>query len=189
MSDDKKTKREDELLDSSYDGIQEYDNDLPRWWIQLFYLTIAFGLFYATYVHLSGAPTDLEVVAAEMEALKTAANKRETVQNLSLGDSLNAKIGDLATVSRGKEIFTGKCAACHGQNGEGLVGPNLTDDYTIHGASIEAIHKVITAGVLEKGMLSWKGIIPDEDITAVSVYVFSLTGTNLPGKAAEGNKK
>lgn len=186
MSDDKNGKKEDQLLASNYDGIQEYDNDLPRWWVQLFYLTVVFGIIYTGYI--LNAPTDNQTLALELKILKEAETKRLAAQSLQTANTLMAKLDDPQVVAHGKEIFNGKCAACHGQMGEGLVGPNLTDEFWIHGGSPDAIHKTITEGVAAKGMLAWEGLLSHDDINAVTSYVYSLKNKNVPGKAPEGIK-
>jgi len=187
MSDNPKGKREDELLSGNYDGIQEYDNDLPRWWLNLFYLTIAGGIVYAIVVHLTGAPSDLQTVAAEMSALK-AAQRQSQSPALESEEQLAASFNDVQAIAKGKEVFALKCAACHGQNGEGLVGPNLTDDSWIHGGSAIKIKESVENGVPAKGMLAWKGLLPDNEIHAVLSYLWQIRNTNLPGKAPEGTK-
>ena len=71
---------------------------------------------------------------------------------------------------------------CHGDKGQGIIGPNLTDDYWIHGdGSMTAILKVMNEGVLDKGMPSWKGQIPPDLMQNVAVYVYSIHGTNPAG--------
>jgi cytochrome c oxidase cbb3-type subunit 3 len=177
-------KKEDELLDSDYDGIQEYDNNLPRWWVQLFYATVIFGIGYVAYYHILGIG-DLPHVALEKQMVKLRALKEEkelvkensTATNVA---SLEKLLTDPTTIATGKEVFIAKCVACHGNNGEGLVGPNLTDDYWIHGATPADVYRVIAEGVLEKGMLAWKGMVSDDELNAVTAYVWSIHGTNPP---------
>ena len=88
----------------------------------------------------------------------------------------------------GGKIYSARCASCHGDKGQGIIGPNLTDDYWIHGdGSIPAILKVMNEGVPDKGMPPWKGVIPAELEDDVAAYVYSIYGTNPPGaKAPQG---
>jgi len=188
MADEKKTKDEDLLLTGNYDDIQEYDNDLPKWWIQLFYATIAFSILYALYVHFSGAPSDIQTLASEISELKKVEAKVKAAQGGSFQDHYIIGLKNPEVIALGQAVYVAKCSPCHAQNGEGLVGPNLTDEYSLHGATPEAIYKTITFGVPAKGMLAWKGVLSDEDLGAVASYVYSIRNTNLPGKAAEGNK-
>lgn len=93
------------------------------------------------------------------------------------------KAGD----SEGKKVFKQNCVACHGQKGEGIVGPNLTDDYWLHGNKLSDVVKVITNGVPAKGMMAWKPQLSTAQIQAVASYVLSLKGA-VPanGKAPQG---
>jgi cytochrome c oxidase cbb3-type subunit 3 len=186
MSDQSK-KKEDELLNSNYGGIQEYDNDLPKWWIYLFYLTIVFGFIYAFYIHIANTPTDSETLTAEMEQIRALQQPSSSSVALNESDYI-ALLKEDSRIATGKEIYAAKCLACHGANGEGLVGPNLTDEYWIHGGKALEIKHTIENGVLEKGMLAWKTILQPEEINSVVSYLWSIRNTNLPGKAAEGEK-
>lgn len=172
-------------LGHDYDGIRELDNRLPPWWLYGFYLCIVFAGIYLYRNHVSHtAPSSkeeltmsLEAAAIEKEAyLKKAANKvdENTVSYLSDATSLEA----------GKKIFTTTCAACHAADGGGMVGPNLTDNYWIHGASIADIFKTIKYGWPEKGMKSWQEDYSPVQMAQLSSYVKSLIGTK-PAKAKE----
>lgn len=169
----------DELLDHNYDGIQEYDNDLPRWWIWLFVFTIITSIAYAWHMHLgSGLHQEDEIAAimAEHNSLRTAVEAKST-SGAPDNDTLIQLASNSEALAQGKDIFTAKCAACHAAEGQGLVGPNLTDNYWIHGGKITDIRAIVVNGVLEKGMLAWKGVISDEEINAVVAYIWSIRGT------------
>lgn len=180
----------DELLGGDYDGIKEYDNDLPKWWLYLFYVTIAFAVVYTGYVHFTNRPTDHESLQMAMEQVKAKQSEFQAANApVQKGpEMLLALAKDISAVSRGSQVFATRCAACHGQKGEGMVGPNLTDEYWLHGGAIEQIHNVIEVGVPAKGMLAWKGLMPPEEIDAVTAYIWSIRNTNVPGKAPQGDK-
>ncbi len=184
------SERKDELLDSSYDGIQEYDNDLPRWWLALFAITVIIGAMYAWYIHGMNTPTDQEVLTREMEALtaKRIAIEQANAPKAAGADQLRAIAENPEHVGKGKEIFLVRCAVCHGQQGEGLVGPNLTDEYWLHGGKIDEIQKTIAMGVPAKGMLAWKGVLSPEEIDDLAVFIWSIRNNNVKGKAPEGEK-
>lgn len=180
-------KEESIILSHNYDGIRELDNKLPPWWLYLFYVTIVFGVVYMLHYHvLNTGPSSSEEYVQEVEfaqaQLAASAGMRvteETVQFLT----------DAGALSSGKDIYTKNCAACHGQKGEGLVGPNLTDDYWIHGGGIKNVYKIIQNGVVEKGMLAWKSQLSPSQMQDVGSYVLSLKGTNPPNaKAPQGEK-
>ncbi|MCI5065733.1 c-type cytochrome [bacterium] len=180
---------EDKLLDSNYDGIQEYDNDLPSWWIWLFYITIASSVVYVGYYHFGPGNSIQENLAEEMEAheaIVAAQAQQEEQSGAEEPEDLLQLVNDTGRIESGKEIFIQKCAACHLQRGEGLVGPNLTDNYWIHGGTMEDIKRIIMEGVLEKGMLAWKDQLSTKEINDVTLFVWSIRGTNIEGKAPEG---
>lgn len=175
-------------LGHDYDGIRELDNRLPPWWLYGFYLTIIFAVVYLWRYHVSHTAPDsiqeyqLAVKAAEAkraEYLKKAANNvdENTVQYLPGSDDLAA----------GEKIYSTTCFPCHGKAGEGGVGPNLTDDYWLHGGSVKDIFKTIKYGVPEKGMKSWKDDYSPGQIAQLTSYIKSIKGTNPPNaKAAQG---
>lgn len=182
-------KETDKLLNGNYDGIQEYDNDLPRWWVWLFYLTIIFAVVYSYYYHFTSAQSAPERLAAQMadlEKVRQAAAPPQAVGGMSEED-LFKLTSDAAMLTKGKEVYAAKCAVCHGPDGQGLIGPNLTDKYWIHGAKLADMKRVVEQGVLDKGMLAWKGVIGDDEINAVLAFSFSIRNSNPANpKAPQG---
>ncbi|MFN8389397.1 MAG: cbb3-type cytochrome c oxidase N-terminal domain-containing protein [Bdellovibrionota bacterium] len=177
-------KNRDELLNSNYDGIQEYDNDLPRWWLMLFYITIAFGVVYVGYYQFGPGPSSEESLASAMAAIQANKPKEVAVDS----SALLALAKDSAHLASGKTVFDTRCLPCHGAQGQGIVGPNLTDNFWIHGGKIADTQKTIREGVLDKGMLAWKGVLSDAEIDDVTAYIYSLRGTNPPNpKAPQGD--
>jgi cytochrome c oxidase cbb3-type subunit 3 len=175
---------EDRAFSSVYDGIQEYDNDLPLWWVYLFYGTIIFSVGYVIYYHVGGPGLGQEqLLAVEMRALEDQKKSAAPVA-ASSELSLLALVSNAAAIEKGKGVYVGKCAACHGTDGQGLVGPNLVDKHWLHGGKISDVHRTIEQGVIAKGMLAWKGVIPAQEIDAVTAYVWSLRGTNPPNQKA-----
>ncbi len=178
----------DELLSHSYDGIQEYDNDLPRWWVWLFVLTIVWGVWRVVYYHMGPGLLQEEQLAVSMEALEKqrAAHAPASVKPVGEAELL-AMAKDSTTLAAGKTLYEANCFACHLQQGQGLVGPNLTDEYWIHGGTIGQIHTVIAEGVPDKGMIAWKEKFTPEEINAVTAFIWTLRGTNPPNpKKPEG---
>lgn len=177
------------LMDEDYDGIAELDNNVPPWFNILFYATIVFAVFYMLNYHvfkISKLPFDeysQEVMAADLqrqELIRTGAFINENTVKLQT---------DKEALNNGKQVFTANCVPCHGNNGEGTVGPNLTDDYWIHGGGIKNIFTVIKYGVPAKGMIAWQNQFNPKTMQDVASYVISLKGTNPPnGKAPEGQK-
>jgi len=178
---------QDRLLEHNYDGIQEYDNPLPRWWVYLFWATIIFAVLY--FFNVPGFGVGKGRIA-DYVADSTAAAQRMAAMAPAPGpsaDALAADAKDPAIIAAGKQVFATNCAACHRADGGGLIGPNLTDQYWIHGGSLPEIRNTIEHGVAAKGMPEWGKILKPDQVTAAAVYVHSLQGTNPPNpKAPEG---
>ena len=184
MVEDKK-KEKKLLLDHEYDGIRELDNDLPPWWINLFYITIVFGVIYLLgYQVFNWFDNQNTEYQKEVIAHEELLYKNEHDQKGAVGGGVVDKKQDIAA---GKEIFQTNCVACHKSKGEGSVGPNLTDKFWIHGGDFESVQRIISEGVPAKGMLAWKQTISAKSIREVAHFVLSLQGTNPPdAKAPEG---
>ncbi len=244
----KNKNEQDVLMSHNYDGIKELDNDLPPWWLWLFYITIAFAVVYMIHYHVLGTG-DLMIAeyhkeydknwqegkmvqtgagALEyrspfyrslehrtprelMERLQVLkAEKAEIEKLLSITDDTETTAGegaaetapvvaveekqiqpltDKAALEAGKQVYTINCVACHGVNGEGGIGPNMTDDFWIHGAGMNNMVHTINVGVPAKGMITWKGVLKEEQILQVASYMMTLYGTNPPNaKAPQGDK-
>ena len=279
-------KEKDVLLDHSYDGIQELDNDLPPWWLWMFYITIIWAVLYLIYYHVLGAgdlpaeeymkemnpayekteqagfsigysspffqsekeltPLRRVQIARENERAaaiakaeqkeKQASEEPASLADISFNEIMQAAmqkasatdleklknafpdiyatyqagtaggrvaaeaeqkpqepeiepLTDEASLASGESIFLTNCATCHGKQGEGGIGPNMTDDYYIHGGRMTDIVKTITNGVPAKGMISWRGILNEKQIKEVASYLITLRGTNPPNaKAPQGEK-
>lgn len=176
------------LLDHDYDGIKELNNKIPPWFMAIFYGTILWGAYYMVDYHILGSgnvqedeyAVEVQMAAMEREIL----NKSGALVN----EETVTVLDDVGSLANGKETFIKNCAACHGQNGEGLVGPNFTDDYWIHGNKINDLFKTIKYGVPQKGMISWQAQLDPTQMQEVASYILTLRGTNPPNqKAPEGN--
>ncbi len=284
-------KEKDILLDHDYDGIKELDNDLPPWWLYMFYLTVIWAVGYFLYFHVFGfgdssyaeyqkelnpgwaaestaqsgftllksyhSPyynpegdltprTRLEMILAEekkineeLKAEKLAALESGETGKIDVGAisfdelikaamakanpsaleklketfpdlyaSLDAKkpvlaaaevaapaekeieaLSDANSLASGEGVYSANCASCHGNKGQGGIGPNLTDDYWIHGAGMNDVVKIINIGVPSKGMISWERTLNQDQIMQVASYILTLHGTNPPNaKAPQGEK-
>ncbi len=178
------------LLNYSYDGIQELDNNLPKWWLILFSVTIIFGIIYFCYYQLWSGPSlkdEYREEIAKIEAQKMANNGAGSFPDLAKAIAAE-KSED--SIKQGKAIFVARCLPCHGDKGQGIIGPNLTDHFWIHGnGKIADIVKVIHDGVPEKGMQAWGLILPEKDIYLLGAFVRSLRGTKPDGaKAPQGQE-
>ncbi len=172
--------RDEVLEDHDYDGIKEYDNDLPPWWVYMFYLTFAFAVAYISVYHVFKVKP---LMYGEYQEEVEAAEK--LYANVDL--EYDAPSTDEAVLSESKSLFVQNCAACHGQLGEGGVGPNLTDKAWLHGGNVNKIYNTIKYGFEEKGMKSWKNEFSNQQIYGLSSYILSIQGTNPPNaKEAQG---
>jgi len=172
------------------DGIQEYDNKLPNWWLYTLYGTILFGAGYWFHYQTSGFG-DLPRAEYQQEMDKAAAVQAERIKaaGVMTPEALVALSKDKGTLEQGKQVFATTCVACHRADGGGVVGPNLTDDFWLHGAAPDKVYKSISVGVPDKGMPAWGPQLGPDRVRAVTAYVISLRGTNVPnGKAPQGER-
>jgi cytochrome c oxidase cbb3-type subunit III len=168
------------LLNHDYDGIKELDNNLPPWWVYLFYACIAFAAVYLVRFEILGA--DNQEMELKKELAQAKIDVAEYMKNAPdlMDEKTVTLLTDPADLAIGKEIFTTNCAACHRADAGGQIGPNLTDDHWILGGGIKNVFHTITNGGRDgKGMVSWKtnGMKP-KDIQKVASYVLSLRGSN-----------
>ncbi len=189
-------KQTDELLDHVFDGIREYDNPLPNWWLWLFYSSIAFSVFYIPYYTLGLGPSsadmyqeEIALAGAEQESKAAASRAKGGNAQSSAAGGEQSLAGNAGAIEAGKAIFATNCLPCHGDNGQGVIGPNLTDRYWLHGNRYEEIVAVITNGVLEKGMIPWKATLNPTKIRQVAAFVFSLKNSNPPNPKAPQGKE
>ena len=180
-------KEADHLLDHDYDGIKELDNSLPPWWKYGFYFTIVVAVFYLLRFHVwNTGPTPEQEYHTEMQL---AARQVEEYRKKA-GDMVDEKtvtMADASGIAEGQKIFQTTCIACHGIKGEGGVGPNLTDEYWLHGGSINQVFKTIKYGVTDKGMQAWEKTYSPSQIKNIASYIKSIAGSNPPNaKAPQG---
>jgi cytochrome c oxidase cbb3-type subunit 3 len=160
------------VLDHSIDGIEEYDTPLPRWWLYLFYATIvwSFGYWVAYPSWFGPGLTGWH----QNEAWSQEVAEHEKAHPKASGNAVLAKfMGDPQAVTEGKALFAQNCAACHGPEGKGLIGPNLTDDTWLYGGAPEAIMKTVSEGTA-KGMPTWGPILGADKIAKTTAFVHSL---------------
>ena len=175
-------------LGHNYDGIRELDNKLPPWWQAGFYISIVFAVVYMFIYHVNSdwsSDQEYQTAMAEGEEMK----KAYLAKSANLVDESSVTVlTDASSLDAGKEIYVQNCIACHGMAGEGnAVGPNLTDEYWLHGGGIKNIFKTIKYGVPEKGMISWQNQLNPQKMQQVASYIFSLVGTDPPNaKAPQG---
>jgi len=166
-----------------YDDIEEEDNRLPNWWLFILYATMVFAFVYWFVYHTAKLqPLPRETYAAAVEQIVAA----RIAANPASAEAIVALSRDPEAVARGAEVFRTTCAACHGLEGQGIIGPNLTDDHWIHGYDPETILKGIREGYLAKGMPAWEPILGGEKTLNAAAYVLTLKGKNIPGKAPQG---
>ncbi len=173
---------EDKLLDHAYDGIEEYNNPLPPWWVYLFVITIIWGGLYMFYFHIADVgPGSTDEYTTEVRDYQT---KFASTIAAEAGVNWNTPnfeiVSDKAQLAMAKDLFAKNCVACHLAQGQGAIGPNLTDKYWIHGGGINNIAKTIALGVPEKGMITWKNSLKKTEILALASYIISLQGTSPP---------
>ena len=177
------------VLDHNYDGIRELDNELPPWWVYMFYATIVFGVVYLLRFHVFNdydQDTEYltEVTLAEAEIAEYKKNAKDLVDVNTV--ELLTEANDLAA---GKTIFETSCVACHMADGGGGIGPNLTDENWILGGGIKNVFNTISeGGRAGKGMVAWKQSLKPLEMAQVASYVLNFQGTTPANpKVAEGD--
>lgn len=167
-------------LDHDYDNIRELDNKLPPWWIYGFYITIIFAGIYLWRYHVSHtAPLSHEELQIEL----ARAEEEKAIRLQKSGGGIDENTVKLLTaaadIEAGKKIFTATCAPCHAADGGGIVGPNLTDEYWLHGGSVKDVFKTIKYGVPDKGMQPWKGQFSAAQLAQLTSYIKSIKGSKV----------
>lgn len=175
------------ISDHEYDGIRELDNDLPPWWKWLFYITIVFAIVYLVRLFVFEA----DDLVQQSEYNKEMAQAASMTPAPSSTETFEMKVlTDPTSLANGKAIFDKICAVCHLVDGGGLVGPNMTDDYWIHGNTIQDMFNTVTNGVLDKGMISYKDQYSPQQRLEVLSYIITLHGTTpATPKAPQGELK
>jgi cytochrome c oxidase cbb3-type subunit III len=164
-----------------YDGIEEADNELPNWWLAIFYGSVLFAAGYWLMVDQH------KFVPSPAEALAIHdAEKREKTGTVSDDDLVAASKQD-AVVAEGQQVFATTCAVCHGDKGEGKIGPNLTDAHWIHGGAPTSIFNAVRDGVAAKGMPAWGAVLGQAKVKSAVAYVLTVRNTNVPGKEPQGD--
>jgi len=188
LTDAKPVEREaDILLDHDYDGIHELDNNLPPWWVWGFYGSIAYAVIYMIFFITGDSLNSAKEFENEMAAAQVEVDAYLATAASSVDENTVVLLADASALAAGAKIFESNCVACHLADGGGSVGPNLTDEYWIHGGGITNVFTTVKYGVPTKGMIAWKDQLNPVQMQQVASYVLSLQGTTpAVGKAPEG---
>jgi cytochrome c oxidase cbb3-type subunit III len=179
------------VIDHEYDGIKELDNPIPAWFMYLFYGTIVFALCYLLIYPV------FKIGPNQYEEYKTEVAQADIAKKIYLSKAANQVdentvklVYDPAIIASGQAIFKQNCVACHGDHAQGNVGPNLTDDYWLHGGKINEVFKTVKYGVLTKGMPTWEKVLSPKQISDVVNYIKSLHDSNPANpKAPQGDRE
>ncbi|MFV9550297.1 cbb3-type cytochrome c oxidase N-terminal domain-containing protein [Algibacter sp. PT7-4] len=177
------------ILDHSYDGIKELDNNLPPWWVYSFYISIIFAAIYLLKYHVFDGANQIDELETELAEARIALEEyKKTAKDLVDFNTVTL-LTDTADLSAGKTIFETNCVACHMADGGGGIGPNLTDKHWILGGGVKNVFKTISEGGRSgKGMIAWKAQLKPSEMAQVASYVLSFQGTTpAKPKPAEGD--
>lgn len=180
---------ESRLMEHAYDGIREYDNPLPGWWSAVFAATFVFGFLYFAYYNIAhwGRTPDERYKVALAGWQASYKGGPGGGGGLSVTEEMLAAGADNPdVVAQGAAVFAARCVGCHAEGGRGLIGPNLTDLYQIHGTTRMDLYATILGGAPGTAMIAWGEVMKPTEIVAVATYVSSLRGKNLTGKEAQG---
>ncbi len=179
----------DPLTDHEYDGIREFDNPTPGWWNWLFFGTFVFSVFYFVAYHMGSAGTSV-AEAYENEKAEVSQRLIALLGDLPVDEpTILANLNNQDLMNVGAGIFSANCVSCHGKGGQGLVGPNLTDDHYKNLTTLGGIGDVLVNGAANGAMPAWNNRLAPTEIVATAVYVANMRGQNLPGpRGAEGDK-
>ncbi len=177
------------LLDHTYDGIQELNHPLPKWWNFLFYAGIVYGFGYWTYYTFLGGPTLVDEMKEDLVVIRQAQQEYKRLTEAFKPD-IYAQWNKPEHSQRGLEVFEENCLQCHAEKGKGDVGPNLSDDYwLLTDGSAESNYKVVYYGSEENGMPAWGEVLASEEIYLALSYLESIKNTFQPdGKEPQGEK-
>lgn len=175
------------VLEHEYDGIREYDNPLPGWWVAAFWASFVFSIGYAAHYHFTGNGQSIASLYEEDMRVAREERAKASLKEAPSESALGALTADAQLMQDAKVIFTQRCVSCHASDGQGSIGPNLTDAHWIHGTgTLMDIYEVVSHGVLTKGMPAWELQLQPVELRKIVAYVGTLRGTNIPGKAPEG---
>lgn len=166
-----------------FDGIEELDNRLPNWWLGMLWGTILFGVGYWFYYQ----PTGWGRSSHDAYIIENAILQKKLASAPVTEEALLKTAADPKALADGAALFAQNCAACHGPQAQGVIGPNLTDRYWLHGGKPTDVHHTITNGYVEKGMPAWGKTLGPSRVKLLAAYVISLKGKNVPGKAPQGD--
>ena len=170
-------REKDIMFDHDFDGIKELDSKIPPWFAWLFIITIIFAAYYMIDYHVIGSGQVMQEEYAEEVRIALLEKEVLIKSGAFVNEETVTQLTDVSALDAGKNIFQTNCIACHAADGGGIVGPNLTDDYWIHGGGIKNVFKVIKYGVVEKGMIAWQTQLNPNQMQEVASYVLSLHGT------------
>lgn len=177
-----------EMHGHEYDGISEFDNPLPLWWKLIFIGTAVFAAIYFAYYHVAGVGATIhQDYALEMKELQAVQEKAMAEAGKLSDEGWKQLMTDQAALAEGRHRYTEVCVVCHGEKGEGKIGPNLTDRHWIHGdGSMGAVFSVMMTGVPEKGMPPWGKRFSPKELQKITAFVGTLLNTHVPGKEPQG---
>jgi cytochrome c oxidase cbb3-type subunit 3 len=188
------SEEKDIVMEHKFDGIAELDNPTPAWFMILFYGTIIFAIVYLLSYHVFGLgklqEEEYAVELRQAEDAKIAFLQKPGSAANKINENNVEQSKDPAVIAAGAGLFKTACSPCHGEHAEGLVGPNLTDEFWLHGGTVNDIFKTIKYGVPDKGMIAWEKTMKPKQIADIASYIMSLKGSNpANAKAPQGTKQ
>ena len=174
------------------ENLEEYNNPLPRWWMNLFYITLFWGVGYLIFYPGLGAYQGIlgwSQTKQYEEEIQAAAEKYDPLFEKFQQTPIPELAGDAEAIRVGERLFAAYCATCHGSDARGARGfPNLRDDDWLYGGAPEHIVATLTNG--RNGIMPpWKELLSEDDIRAVSKYVEHLSGRKVDASVVAAGEK
>ncbi|MBF0199218.1 MAG: c-type cytochrome [Planctomycetes bacterium] len=181
--------QKDKLKEHTYDGIEEYDNPLPGWWSFIFLISFVFSIFYFYYYHISPVSTSV-AQGYDNDVSEDLKRRFSEIGELTADEETILKyMNEPKWLVAGESTFKAQCISCHGPRGEGMIGPNLTDDHYIHVNKLSDLARVINEGAANGAMPAWKHRLHPNEVVLMASYLANMRGKNIKGvRGPEGNE-
>jgi len=177
------------MLPHDFDGIREADNPAPLWFTILFWGTVLWAIIY--FLHYTMGPGNIGELAWKKDDIALQERKAAHATGPLSEEQLRGLSTNPERIAAGQKLYaSANCATCHGPEALGAIGPNLRDQFWIHGSHMAQIADVIANGAANNAMPAQKSLLAGEDINNLTIYIISLNRAGLkPGKQIDAARE